>query len=128
MILDDNQSKFTEKCDKINIAINNDDDPNLPPLIDSNYYDIKEFNACKIDKISSFGLIHINIASLNKHIDDLKLILSMLTHEIDVIGISEYKIQKDNDKPAVNIKIPGYQEFLFQPIETTHGGIYRILS
>ena len=122
MILDANQSKFTVKCDKINIAINNHDDPNLPPLIDSNYYDIKEFNACKIDKLSSFGFIHINIASLNKHIDDLKLILSMLTHEIDVIGISEHKIQKDNDKPAVNIKIPGYQEFLFQPIETTHGG------
>ena len=60
----------------------------------------------------------INIASLNKHIDDLKLSLSMLTHEIDVIGISEHKIQK----PSVNINIPGYHEFLFQPTETTHGG------
>ena len=85
-------------------------------LIDSNHYDINEFNSCKIDKSSSFGLLHINIASLNKHIDDLKLILSMFTHEIDVIGISEHKIQKVNEKPS------GYHEFLFQPTETTHGG------
>ena len=46
----------------------------------------------------------------------------MLTHEIDVIGISEHKIQKVNEKPSVNINIPGYHEFLFQPTETTHGG------
>ena len=42
------------KCDKINSAINNDD-PNLPPLIDSNYYDIKEFNACKMINYQVLG-------------------------------------------------------------------------
>ena len=46
----------------------------------------------------------------------------MLTHEIDVIGISEHKIQKVNEKLSVNINIPGYHEFLFQPTETTPGG------
>ena len=118
-----NITKFTVECDKIINEINNgEEDPNLPSLIDSNYYDINEFNSCKIDKSSSFGLLHINIASLNKHIDDLKLILSMLTHEIDVIGISEHKIQKVNEKPSVNINIPRYHEFLFQPTETSHGG------
>ena len=67
-----NITKFTVECDKIITDINNDEeDPNLPSLIDSNYYDINEFNFCKIDKFSSFGLLHINIASLNKHIDDL---------------------------------------------------------
>ena len=89
LITNHNVTKFTVECDKITSAINNDEDPNIPSLIDSNYYDINEFNSCKIDKPSSFGLLHINIASLNKHIDDLKLILSMLTHEIDVIGISQ---------------------------------------
>ena len=65
-----------------------------------------------------------NIASLNKHIDDLSLILSLLTHKIDVIGISEHKIQKSSVKSSANIKIPGYQEFVFQPAETSHGGFH----
>ena len=42
----------------------------------------------------------------------------MLTHKIDVIGISEHKIQKSSVKSSANIKIPGYHEFVFQPTET----------
>ena len=70
---------------------------------------------------SSFGLFHVNIASLNKHIDDLKLILSLLNYKFDIIGISEHKIFKDT-LPSNNIKIPGYNEFIFVPTETSHGG------
>ena len=55
--------KFTVECDKINSHFNNDEDPNLPQIIDSNC-DINEFNSIKIDKLSSFGIFHMNIASL----------------------------------------------------------------
>ena len=75
----------------------------------------------KIDLPSSFGLFHANIASLNLHIDDLKLILSRLNFKFDIIGISEHKIRKDT-LPSNNISIPGYEEFIFEPTETTHGG------
>ena len=114
--------KFPVECDKITSHFDNDEDPNLPQIIDSNYCDINEFNSIKIDKPSSFGIIHMNIASMNKHIDDLSLILSLLTHKIDVIGISEHKIQKSSVKSSANIKIPGYHEFVFRPTETSHGG------
>ena len=89
--------------------------------INSKYVDEKQFNSMKIDLPSSFGLFHANIASLNKHIDDLKLILSKLNYKFDVIGISEHKIRKDT-VPSSNILIPGYEEFIFEPTETTHGG------
>ena len=69
---------------------------------------------------SSFGLFHANIASLNLHIDDLRHILSLLRYKFDVIGISEHKMRKDI--PPNNISIPGYNEFIFEPTETTHGG------
>ena len=75
----------------------------------------------KIDLPSSFGLFHANIASLNKHIDDLKLILTRLKYKFDVIGISEHKILKGTS-PSRNIDIPGYETFIFEPTETTHGG------
>ena len=122
LVLNQDVTKFTVACDKITSNINNDEDCNLPQMIDSNYCNINEFNSNKIDKPSSFGLLHINIASLNKHIDDLKLILSLLTHDFDVIGISEHKIHKSSVKPTANLKIPGYHEFVFQPTETSHGG------
>ena len=50
------------------------------------------------------------------------MILSLLTHDFDVIGISEHKIHKSSEKPTANLKIPGYHEFVFQPTETSHGG------
>ena len=45
----------------------------------------------------------------------------MLKYKFDIIGISEHKIQKDT-VPSNNITIPGYNEFIFEPTETTHGG------
>ena len=75
----------------------------------------------KIDLPSSFGLFYANIASLNLHIDDLKLILSKLNFKFDIIGISGHKIRKYT-LPSNNISIPGYDEFIFEPTETTYGG------
>ena len=66
-------------------------------------------------------MFHANIASLNLHIGDLRLILSNLKYNFDVIGISEHKIRKDT-LPSNNISIPGYDNFIFEPTETTHGG------
>ena len=89
--------------------------------MNSKYYDIKQLNKLKHDKESSFGLLHVNIASLNAHIDDLRTLLSRLKPELDIIGISEHKIKK-NLKPSNNIDIGGYDEFIFEPTGTTHGG------
>ena len=66
-------------------------------------------------------MLHVNIASLNAHIDDLSTVLSRLKPEIDVVGISEHKIKKDT-KPSNTIGIGGYQEFVFEPTGTSHGG------
>ena len=75
----------------------------------------------KIDKTSSFVFLHVNIASLNKHFDELHEVLSRIKYNFDVIGISEHKIQKDS-LPSNNITLPGYDEFIFEPTGTTHGG------
>ena len=62
------------------------------------------------------------MASLNKHIDDLRLIISLLEYKFDIIGIFEHKIKK-GDVPTTNVDIPGYQTFLYEPTtESSHGG------
>ena len=88
---------FLSECDSIRKILNseNDDEDILLNHVNSKYFLDKQFNSLKIDLPSSFGLFHANIASLNLHIDDLKLILSRLNYKFDVIGISEHKICKD---------------------------------
>ena len=81
---------------------------------------MNQLNLLKPDISSSFGLLHVNIASLNAHIDDLKTVLARSKFNFDIIGISEHKICKD--MTPNNIDIPGYNEFIFEPTETTHGG------
>ena len=77
-------------------------------------------NSLKPDKLS-FGLLHVNIASLDAHIDDLRTFLSRSKFNFDVIGISEHKIKKGSS-PSNNIALIGYNEFEFEPTGTTHGG------
>ena len=114
---------FASLCESVHNMINfdSDDDDILLNNVSSKYYDLKQFNKTKIDLPSRFGLFHANIASLNKHIDDLKLIMSKLDFKFDVIGISEHKIRKDTE-PSNNISISGYNPFIFEPTETSHGG------
>ena len=117
-------NKFIKECETIenHLSTNeNDNDELLTPTVNSKYYNLKKFNSLKIDKTSSFGFLHVNIASLNKHFDELHEVLSRTKFNFDVIGISEHKIQKDN-LPSNNISLPGYDDFIFEPTGTTHGG------
>ena len=78
-ILSTKDIDFATKCNLIQNDINSEnDDDILLNHVNSEYYDDKKINSLKIDLPSSFGLLHANIASLNLHIDDLKLILSKL--------------------------------------------------
>ena len=74
--------------------------------IHSKYYRPTEFLTSKIPK-NCFSFFHLNIASLECHIDDLKSVLSILDFDFDVIGISESRIK--NDVPIANLDIPGYK-------------------
>ena len=116
--------KFIRECESVEKQLSSDDDDNnelFTSTVNSKYYNVSNFNKIKIDKKSSFGLVHINIASLNKHFDDLDELLSRLKFDFDVIGISEHKISKDGH-PSNNISLSGYDEFIFEPTGTTHGG------
>ena len=120
--------KFVKQCETINEQINsandgNDNDDDFTGFVNSKYYNIKNFNsqARKVDKDSSLSLMHVNIASLNAHIDDLRTVLARLKCSFDIIGITEHKIQKEST-PSNNFDLTGYEEFKFEPTGTTHGG------
>jgi len=53
---------------------------------------IKTFNEIQFNKDTSFAVLHLNIASLNKYIDDINDLMASIYQPIKVIGITEHKI------------------------------------
>ena len=89
-------------------ALTPDDDEdggeNLSPL-NCNYYDHEEFLKAKFNSSKSFSILHLNIHSIQKHIESLRtLLLSPESNnfEFDIIAISESKL-KVNSPPTVSI-------------------------
>jgi hypothetical protein len=87
---------FALECGSIQNLIysETDDEDILSNHVNSKYYDVNQIKSIKTDLPSTFGLFHVNISSLNLHIDEVKQILSLLSYKFDIIGISEHKILK----------------------------------
>ena len=86
--------------------------------LDSKYYDINDFNKLSINKNSSFATLHLNIASLSKHFDDLQNFLSLLKNSFNIIGVPEHKINKN----SMNV------DFTLNETEGSHRGTGFFIS
>ena len=84
------------------------------------FYDLDKFAKSKFKSENNFSLLHLNIASLQFHIEDLKILLQILEYPFDIIAISETKIQKGTNT-IIDINIPNYQ-YIHTPTESTKGG------
>ena len=81
------------------------------------YYGLHDINNLNNDS-SSLGILHTNLASLNKYHDDLEQILSLMKVDFQIIGITEHKIKE----LTPIFKLAGYHEFIYTPMQTSHGG------
>ena len=81
-----------------------------------------EFTSAKFNSSKTFSIIHLNIHSIEKQIDEFRIILDILEFKIDIICLSESKIQKDCD-PKIDINIDGYQSPVGTPTESAKGGV-----
>jgi len=91
-----------------------------------NYYDVEKFTKSKLKSDQNFSVLHLNIASLQFHFEELKLLLQLLNYSFDIIAISESKLQKGIN-PVKDINLPNYQ-YLHTPTETTKGGTLLYIS
>ena len=117
---------------KINAAIGRDfdltdditdlDPENATNPIDCKYYTIDQFKEQKLNPTKHFSILHLNIHSLEFHIEELRIILKLINFQFDIICISENKIRK-NIEPKTDISIEGYQFPVGTPTEATKGGV-----
>ena len=116
---------------KINIAIGNgldfdenaeNDSENEIHPINCKYFTIEQLNDKKLNPIKHFSILHINIHSLQFHIEELRIALKLINIKFDYICISESKIRK-NTEPHVDITIDEYQYPVGTPTEASKGGV-----
>ena len=95
-----------------------DTDEFISDTVESKYHTPAQFFSEKFSK-KSFTMFHMNIASLQAHIDELRTLLTLLDHPFDAICITETRLY--DPSPLVNIDITGY-DFLHTPTTTQCGG------
>ena len=86
-----------------NIKINEEIDPILNNCL---YYDLTEFSNISKEN-EALAVLHLNIASLALHLDELQSILANSNVKFDVIGITETGFNKTS-RPVQNCEIEGY--------------------
>ena len=86
--------------------------------VSSGYFTPADFVSAKISK-NSFSILHLNIASLAKHIGELRYMLVSLDHPFDIIGLTETRLS--NEIPISNVDIEGHQ-FVHTPTPSQCGG------
>ena len=99
--------------------INIETDEFLTNNIKSGYYSPDEFLLSKFST-EQLSVFHINISSLQAHIDELKLLLNVLNFHFDIIAISETRLH--STIPERNIDIEGYT-FEHTPTSEQCGGV-----
>ena len=109
------QLKFLNNCNSLDMIRNNEEGIFK---VNSEYFTIKEFLNLDLNDMS-LNIFDINIASLNKYIDDLHNLCSIIKLQIQVIRMCEHKIKKGS---CLNGLLPGYT-FEFEQTTSTHGGV-----
>ena len=115
---------LTSEDDNEQDNCNSTDDDMSSPL-NCNYYDLDEFNKAKFNSSKSLSILHYNIHSINKHIDQFRTLIKLLhsdNFEFDIIAISESKINNKSAPPS-DIKISNYHEPVSTPSEANKGGV-----
>ena len=98
-----------------------DDNSNYCDFFDNCvYHDIKSLNNVVNLKTDELFILHFNVRSLPKNIDNLITLLATFSETPDIIAISETKLT--HGQSLVNVDITGY-DFIHCAIITKAGGV-----
>ena len=117
--------RFNDAIANITFNLNNDkQDTEITSVPSTNckYFTINELNSQKIDPNKNFSMLHLNISSIEYHIEEFRIVLELLKHIFDFLCITESKIRA-NCEPKLDINITGYQQPIGMPTEATKGGV-----
>ena len=106
--------------DYSNLPDNEFDEP-----LTCSYYSCEDFVNAKIEAGKNFSILHLNIHSIQRHVDELRTLLQALNFKFDIIAISESKLKC---KPQININLCGYHSPHCKFTEAEKGGTILYIS
>ena len=109
-----------------NLIIQNSNDPENENNNYCEYYNVEKLCKSKFQSKNNFSVFHMNIQSLQFHIEDLKVLLQTLNFDFDIIAITETKLKKDVE-PTSDINLQNY-EYIHTPTEADKGGTLIYIS
>ena len=74
-------------------CINDESDSEYDQQIPCNYYSSVEFIKAGFQSSKNFAILHLNIHSIQLHIEELRIILGILDYMFNIIAISESKLK-----------------------------------
>jgi len=86
--------------------------------VNSRYFTPLQFKNERFGK-KQLSMAHLNIASLQSHIEELRTLLTILEYPFDVIAITETRLHEQ--EPLIDIALAGYN-FIHTPTKTQNGG------
>ena len=118
------QQNFSVDKEKDNDYSNQPDNEFDQPLTCS-YFSCEDFVNAKIEASKNFSILHLNIHSIQRHVEELRVLLHALSYKFDIIAISESKLKCD---PQVDITLPGYHSPHCKFTEAEKGGTILYIS
>ena len=81
------------------------DGPEFDQPISCSYYSCDDFVKAQFESNKNFSILHMNIHSIQLHIEELRILLEAIDYKFDIIAISESKLK---DKPTTDISLSGF--------------------
>ena len=93
--------------------------------ITCSYFSCEDFVKARLEAHKNFSILHLNIHSIQLHIEELRILLHALDYKFDVIAISESKLKME---PQVDIKLQGFHTPHCKYTEAEKGGTILYIS
>ena len=89
------------------------------------YYSCEDFIKAKFESQKNFSILHINIHSIQRHIEELRIVLDAIKYQFDVIAISESKLKGESQ---IDISLFGFHTPYCKYTEAEKGGTVLYVS
>ena len=111
--------KLNSLIDQNNNCNNDESVSEYDQPISCSYYSCDEFIKANFKSSKNFSILHLNIHSIQLHIEELRILLGALDYKFDIIAISESKLKDD---PKIDISLEGYHPSYCTYTEAEKGG------
>ena len=104
---------------------NDFDGPEFDQPLSCSYYSCEDFVKAKFVSHKNFSILHMNIHSIQLHIEELRILLKAIDYKFDIIAISESKLKGE---PQIDISLDGFHSPYNKFTEAEKGGTILYIS